>query len=99
MHSAAPTPALRRVCGTKMRLLHLEAIGLEFFTEGFELAAARRICVALAARQFGLGREFWLRVGWRCADKSSRAREQHSNNAGRQAKSRRRNRIGRAANF
>jgi hypothetical protein len=88
MLSAAPTPAIRWELRTrKISLLHLEAIGLELFTEGLELAAARRIYVTLSARQFRLSCEFWLRIHRRAADKSDgSACKQHSSDAGRQAK-------------
>jgi hypothetical protein len=83
-----------------MSLLHLEAIGLEFFAEGFELATARRVCVALPAWQFRLGSEFWLRIRRRGADESeSRACDQRGSDAGRQAQARRTDWIARAATF
>jgi hypothetical protein len=90
----------REIVARKINLLQLVAVSLELFTEGLELATARRVCVALPAWQFRLGSEFWLRIGRRGADKSeSRTRAQRDRDADRQAKARRTNWIGRATNF
>lgn len=53
-------------------LRDLVAVCLEFFAEGFELATARWICVALSARQSGLRGKFRLCVRRRCADDGGR---------------------------
>jgi hypothetical protein len=87
MHSSASLARTRSVLAdvtppagfmwtARSLLLHLKAISLELLAEGFELAAARGICVALTAGQFGLGREFWLRIRRRRAKKGgSRAQQ------------------------
>jgi hypothetical protein len=59
----------------QLLLRELVAVLLELFSEGLELAAARRICVALTAWQFGLSREFRFCIR-RCRDKGgSRAQQ------------------------
>jgi hypothetical protein len=50
-------------------LRDLVAVRLELFAEGFELATARRVLVALTARQSCLGGKFCLCIRRRCADK------------------------------
>ena len=76
VRSAAASLPYTGNCSGEMNLLQLVAVSLELFAEGLELAAARRVYVALPARQFRLGCEFRLRIGRRGADKSeSRACE------------------------
>jgi hypothetical protein len=85
----------------KLRLLlrELVAVRFELFSECFELAAARRICVALTAWQFGLGREFRFCIR-RCRDKGgSRAQQCYCANSARYAACCSANTIGRAAEF
>lgn len=57
-------------------LLHFVTIGLELLTEGLELAAARRICVALTAWQFSLSGEFGFRIRRCHADKGGSRTQQ-----------------------
>ena len=55
------TPFCRIRCGrSEADYFTLKPLALYFSPKAFELAAARGVCVALTARQFGLGREFWL---------------------------------------
>jgi hypothetical protein len=56
-------------------LRELVAVRLELFSEGLELAAARRICMALTAWQFGLSGKFGFRIR-RCRYKGGNRAQQ-----------------------